>query len=271
MVAIVVPLSTRPGLSADDEISLRHLRRHLSKYDTFMVAPSSLEIVRPEFQVKRFDDRYFGSAKAHARLQFSPEFYESFIDYKYILMYHLDCLVFSDQLMKWCERDFDFIGAPWFPGHAKAWIKEAGVGNSGFSLHKVRSFLRMIYSPIRLSDGAIERKKFQTTGAVIDFLRMCRRWFFFRNNVRWHMSSWLEQPHGASDTFFAFEGKRYFPEFRIAPVEEALQFAFETEPRECFRRNGSTLPFGCHAWGFYDRAFWEPYLLHEAGHLDLAR
>ena len=262
-VAIVVPLSSRPGLTRDEEVSLRHLQHHLGKYDKFMLASQSLPITRPPFEVKRFDDHYFGSAKAHARFQFSPELYEAFIDYKYILMYHLDSLVFSDQLMAWCARDFDFIGAPWFPGESTPWAKEKGVGNSGFSLHKVRSFLRVIYSPNRMIDPAVEWEAFQKNGSARSLLRTCRRWFFFRNNVRSHMSSWLAEPHGASDTFFSFHAKRYFPEFHIATPEEALQFAFETDPRGCFRRSDGKLPFGCHAWGFYDRAFWEPHLLAE--------
>jgi Protein of unknown function (DUF5672) len=41
---------------------------------------------------------------------------------------------------------------------------------------------------------------------------------------------------------------------RVATVEDALQFSFETCPRECFEMNGRRLPFGCHAWE-YDRAF----------------
>jgi hypothetical protein len=47
---------------------------------------------------------------------------------------------------------------------------------------------------------------------------------------------------------------------RVATVEDALQFSFETCPRKCFEMNGRRLPFGCHAWE-YDRAFWEPHLL----------
>ena len=43
-------------------------------------------------------------------------------------------------------------------------------------------------------------------------------------------------------------------------VAFALAFAFEAEPRRCFERLGR-LPFGCHRWQKFDRAFWEPHLL----------
>ena len=159
IVAIVVPLSTRPGLDADEEISLRHLLHYLGKYDKFMIAPQNMDVDYPGFQIQRFDQSYFGSAIAHARLQFSPEFYEAFCDYKYIFVYHLDALVFSDQLLEWCNRDFDFIGAPWFQCEAAPWVREPHVGNSGFALLKVRSFLRVLYSRRRhdRTGGSLER------------------------------------------------------------------------------------------------------------------
>jgi hypothetical protein len=49
----------------------------------------------------------------------------------------------------------------------------------------------------------------------------------------------------------------------VASVDEALRFAFEAAPRECFERNGRRMPFGCHAWEKFDRGFWEPFLLRE--------
>jgi hypothetical protein len=41
-----------------------------------------------------------------------------------------------------------------------------------------------------------------------------------------------------------------------------MRFAFEAEPRRCFERIGNRLPFGAHRWQKFDRAFYEPYLLH---------
>jgi hypothetical protein len=63
--------------------------------------------------------------------------------------------------------------------------------------------------------------------------------------------------------FWADEAVTWVPEFRVASVEEGLRFAFEVAPRKCFELNAGQLPFGCHAWARYDRAFWEPYLLKE--------
>jgi hypothetical protein len=97
---------------------------------------------------------------------------------------------------------------------------------------------------------------------LLGVLRTFRRQFFFGNHVRYHMESWLERGW-AADVFWARQATRYYPEFRIASVEDALRFAFEVEPRQCYGLNNNTLPFGCHAWGRYDRQFWEPFLLKD--------
>ncbi len=46
--------------------------------------------------------------------------------------------------------------------------------------------------------------------------------------------------------------------FRVAPIDIALKFSFEQDVRQCFLKNNSQLPFGCHAWEKYDFDFWRP-------------
>ena len=107
LVAIVVPMSNRAELTSDEEISFRHLLHYLGKYDKYLVVPKNLQVDFPGFGIKRFDNRFFGSLAAHTKLVLSPRFYKAFSDYKFILIYHLDSLVFSDQLTDWCEMDYD--------------------------------------------------------------------------------------------------------------------------------------------------------------------
>jgi len=64
-----------------------------------------------------------------------------------------------------------------------------------------------------------------------------------------------------NDLFWSYRAVEYVPGFRIADWRTGLRFAFEACPRQCFELNDRKLPFGCHAWAKYDRAFWEPYLL----------
>src|SRR5438093_5469274 len=109
-VAVVVPMHNRTEITPEEEISFRHLVHFLGRYDKYLVIPKSLKVSYPGFDIKRFDNRFFGSTEANKKLIFSPKFYKAFMDYKYILMNQLDCLVFSDRLEEWCGLDLDYIG-----------------------------------------------------------------------------------------------------------------------------------------------------------------
>ncbi len=247
LVAIVVPLSNRTEFTPEEEISLRHLIHYLGGYD-----------------------KYFGSAEAHNKLILSGKFYKAFNDYKYILIYHLDSLVFSDQLTQWCNMDFDFIGAPWIKHkdapYAGNLAYEGKVGNSGFALKKVESFLKVLCSPIYSENPTMywertyaKKKKYIQ---YINFPKRLLKYLTVFNGVKWEIYILKKYTKKyIDDRFWANRATHYYPEFKIAPVETALRFAFECVPRYCFELNNHTLPFGCHAWHRYDREFWEPYLL----------
>ena len=52
--------------------------------------------------------------KVIINLMLSPFFYESFLDFKYVLIHQLDVFIFKDELNYWCNQNYDYIGAPWF-------------------------------------------------------------------------------------------------------------------------------------------------------------
>jgi hypothetical protein len=262
--AVVVPLSNRKEFTSEEQISLGHLSKFLWKYDKYFVVPRGLQIDPSGFDLKRFDDKFFGTLKAHTRLMLSPTFYEAFTEYEYILIYHLDSLVFSDQLLAWCELGFDYIGAPWIKDDGVPYVGPANleneVGNGGFSLRRVKSFLKVLYS----SKYSVAPAKFweefraspQLKEIPKEFLKSVLKYLKIFNNVRWEIS----KNRDYEDVFWNRRGSYYYPEFKIAPFEVAIRFAFECAPRLCFKKNNDTLPFGCHAWSKYDREFWEPYL-----------
>lgn len=264
-VAIAVPLSTRQELTPDEVISLRHLVHFLGKYDKYAIAPKHLTVSLPGFGIKRYPDRFFGSLAAHNRLLLSPRFYDVFQEYKYLLIYHLDALVFSDQLQQWCETDLDYIGAPWLTCEDTPWVKVPKVGNGGFSLRKIDSFLKVIESPRYTIDPATYWREFCASNPKYrQYLHLPKKYLKrlrVFNGARWQMSHWHGLNGENEDCFWSDKGTNYYPGFKIASVEVGLRFAFEAAPRWCFELNGRRLPFGCHAWPRYDRDFWEPYLL----------
>lgn len=266
-VAVVVPGYQRAQFTSDEEISFRHLEHFLGRYDKFLVVPQSLEIERPGFHVQRFADTYFGSAAANNKLMLSSSFYRTFQNYDYLLIYHLDALVFSDRLLEWCAADWDYIGAPWLQSPDSPWVGTSRVGNGGLSLRKVESFLRVLSSDKYWIDPEHYWQRISSgqpwyTGGV----RRLKKWFkhIHRfNGVRREVELWPLCQDGTKneDHFWSDRAIHYDPQFKVAPFEVGLGFAFEVAPRYCFQLNKQSLPFGCHAWPRYDRSFWEPYLL----------
>ena len=266
-VVIVVPLSNRATFTADEEISLRHLVHYLGGYDMCLVAPKSLKIELPGLEIKRFPNNCFGSTQAHNRLVYSANFYEAFSDYKYMLMHHLDSLVLSDQLMDWCRADLDYIGAPWLNCPDTPLVDVPRVGNGGFALMRVESILKVINSPRREIDpDEYWAQRYAAQSKLVQYLNLPKKYlkrFRLFNCARWQMFR-MRHSNWNNDHFWSDQAHKYYPEFKVASLEQGLRFAFEVSPRMCFEMNGRQLPFGCHAWTKYDRSFWEPYLLKES-------
>jgi len=263
----------RERLSADEEISYRHLMRFLGGYDKFLVVPESMSVEDSTFGVVRFGDQFFRNNMAYSALLLSADFYRAFSRYKFILIYQLDALVFSDQLPEWCEKDWDYIGAPWIDCEDAPFVKGPAVGNGGLSLRKVESFLKVLGSwrfgpELRRYRDALAGRG---AGPGVRYAPRTPRRYRLAGRLGLsnpllkgilRLPQDLEISYGGNeDYFWSFHAPKYYRGFKIAPVEEGLRFAFEVEPRRCYELNGRRLPFGCHAWGKYDREFWEPYLL----------
>lgn len=260
-VAIVIPLSTRTGFLEAEMLSLRHLQHFLPDYETYFLAPQGMQVTDNRFPVVYFDNKYFGSVQAHSRLCLSRDLYDRFSDYNYILMHHLDCLVFQSDLTAWCEKGYDFIGPPWIKGPDKPKLKKEGVGNGGLSLRRVEAFQCLLNSEVKWKKVRFELKNMKMSKSS---LRKSVRSIFKSIpkgiSIRDHIEHYLTIK-AASDTFLYKFGKIYKPDLNVAPVEEALKFGFEINPRICFERNNRNLPFGVHRWENYDKEFWKPYIL----------
>ena len=262
-VAVVIPLSTRDSFTSAEELSLRHADAYLGNYRRYLVCPEGNPISRIGYERMEFPGGYFGSVRAHNTLMLSRFFYERFAHYSFLLIYHLDSLVFADELMFWCEKDYDYIGAPWILTKELPWVKTEGVGNGGFSLRKVQSFLAVLKSKVNWRDYDQYWKGLGTQGRRWRQALLLPKWLLknngYRNRVQHHIADHIRRDRN-EDRFWGLEAQEYLATFKIAPVEEALRFAFESDPELCLRRTGDKLPFGCHAWERYAQ-FWHPHLL----------
>ena len=127
------------------------------------------------------------------------------------------------------------------------------VGNGGFSLRKVETFVEVIES--------IEQTKIGRTAVFKDlgsgFFRILKN-VGIRNNLR----HYIKKPPG-EDIFWSI----YVPEvfgksrFKIADHQTASSYSFEVLPEFLFEEITSRkLPMGCHAWESNAPAFWKKHI-----------
>ena len=94
-----------------------------------------------------FDDKYFESNKSYSQLCLSYDFYKKFDDYEYMLIYQTDCWIFRNEIKKFCEMGYDYIGGPIYsPGSRWPGFKNSMrpvVGNGGLSLRKISMMLKL--------------------------------------------------------------------------------------------------------------------------------
>jgi hypothetical protein len=266
LAAVVITLSHQTSYTAEEEMAFRHARHYLGRWPLYALMPESHPAHYPGLIPVRFPDRYFGSARAHGALLLSEAFYRHFLDYEYLLVHHLDALAFADRIEEWCGAGYDYIGAPWLISPDTPHIRENKVGNGGFSLRRVRAFLRVLQSRrYFVEPDEYWRRYAARTHPMVRLVNAPRKylkWLPVFNDVKWHVQ-WALRGDVHEDRFWAEYATHYDPSFRLAPVEAGMRFAFEAEPRRCFERTGGQMPFGAHRWTRFDRSFFEPWLLRE--------
>lgn len=262
-IAILIPLY-RNEITPSEQISLHHLNHFLSVYPLIVIKPRGLEKTLQGCETINFPDHYFSSIDAYSNLLLSPLFYETFSAFEYILIYQLDCLVFSRDLQKWCEWGYDYIGSPLFQKNTTQ-PKISRVGNGGLSLRRVKSFLDVLHSTRYIQETVQYWEEF-FSAEIPDLIEfpLPQRWWKkaqilcqVRRGVEWYAGQYSLN----EDLFWSDRAKLFHPAFKIAPIQTALQFSFERHPRYCFGQNNHQLPFGCHAWARWDKEFWKPYLI----------
>jgi hypothetical protein len=250
-----------------EEISFQQCLSVLKEYPIVVVKPESLDLMSWDFKginvsFENFNDQHFANIGAYSRLLLSLEFYKRFTRYQYMLIYQLDAFVFSDKLIDWCEKGFDYVGAPWFSGFSS---KEnegefMGVGNGGFSIRRIAAHLKVLKSfsfittikenwnnRFVLNSPPSNLLK-HTAGFLLDYS--------LRNNSYWLFNNFK----GNEDRFWGLYAARNFDWFYVPSCKEAAAFSFEMQPQRLYELNNRELPFGCHAWWKYDLVFWKPHI-----------
>lgn len=259
-VVVVIPVhSSTP--TPYELISFKQCFKVLGKHPIQVLAPKGLDLDKyreavPEFQIVFIEPEWQSSLANYNKLKISAFFYKKFSNYKFLLTYELDCFVFKDELSYWCAKGFDYIGAPWFDGYSTPGLNASlvGVGNSGFSLRNISSSIKVIQNIFFRNpmDTPLPGLKIGLT-----YLKVGYRWVRNQFGENYTLKS-AGNIH--EDFFFSSIAPQYYSDFTVAPVNDALKFSFEVNPRILLSHNNGELPMGCHAWWRYDFAFWRPII-----------
>ncbi len=254
-VKIVIPIY-KPQLSDLEVRSLEQAYNVFLNHILVVIKPESLDLSLlqsqyPRLTIESFDDSFFKGISSYNRLMLSTCFYERFLDSDYILIYQLDAYVFKDELNEWCNKKYDYIGAPWLqrPIYRLPLVRH--------SLHALRFIGKKLGKPNRqylnnrVGNGGLSLRKVQSHYKVT--LSHKKRIDFFLTQKRSHFYN--------EDVFWATEINKKKIIFHYPDVQEALKFSFDKYPDLCYKLNGNKLPFGCHSW--YKRKmkkFWQPII-----------
>lgn len=259
----------RATLAKSERASLERCLAVLGSHPIAIVKPATLDLstllkAHPQLVCESFPDRFFADVAGYNELLLSDAFYARFERFAYVLIHQLDAWVFRDDLLAWCSRGFDYIGAPWLadphlPSRAALirralkrrvyrWLKrrarrEPGMhytqyayasGNGGFSLRRVARMREVLAT---LHTQAEEYRRGD-----------------------------LEGHH--EDLFFCVEANRYWNRVSIPSLREAARFAWELQPSVAAILTQGELPFGAHGWDKLHKDEWRPFFQRSGVALD---
>ena len=264
-IVIVIPCY-RDYMDREERASLIQCSKVFgSKYDIVFFAPSDLACsayleILPNARVERFENKFFTSVSTYSWLMLTPEFYERFQAYDYMLIYQLDAWVFRDELEIWCQTGYDYIGAPFIQNYGN--VEQIVVGNGGFSLRKISAVLRVLNNTERRMFAPAQLKNFFkyyiARGEYIRALKpLLRLSGLYPNNRGKYLEQIRHEKYNSEDKVFTFMSKEFTDDGLILPdVQEAALFSLDSDPPRFFQQ----LPFGCHAWMKEHRAFWREFI-----------
>lgn len=210
--------------------------------------------------VSLFDPLYFDGIHGYNKLMLSRGLYLTFSEYKYMLVCQLDVYIFRDELADWCDKGYDYIGAPLFASYTNTTTdRGAMTGNGGLSLRLISKMLYVMGYPERWHLGEIMRAERPRH----EYIKPQRRVFYALMQLAFGRAEWLKNylmRFVDEDRYLSFATLGTTRQLRIPPCEVSRHFAYDMNPEFWHRLNDGKLPFGAHAWiKYYDR-FYKNYI-----------
>lgn len=229
------------ALTPGEQCALRNNCRMLAAHDTALLAPGGLDTgwaatLAPQAGVVRVSDEWLGRRNGIAgynRMMLSGDFYRMFREWDYILICHTDAWIFRDELDSWTARGYDCVAAPW-------------IRRAVYDLPLIRHYMALRHDYMRRHGRPCRADLYGRIGngglslrRTASFIEACDR----HAGTAGEYLSGGDHMHN-EDVFWATVPDN----FRYPTAEEALGFAFDTNPAYCYRLTGGRLPMGCHSW-----------------------
>jgi hypothetical protein len=272
-VAVVIPVYKQfIDLNPTEKISFEQSCKVLNAYEIFLVTHKEIDteayVPKKQKRVKIkslfFDKRFFNDISGYNRLLLNYDFYKAFDAFQFLLICQLDAFVFTDELEKFVKKDYDYIGAPWFENFHEALedSKIIGVGNGGFSLRKVSSFLTILNLFKVLEDPFKSLFNFAIIKVIwrhpTSFLRILKHELVRSKHTYLSILPWKFPSY--EDQFWSTYVRQFFPWYKVSTIQDAISFSFEVNPKKLFPLNNYQLPMATHAWEKYNFDFWRPHI-----------
>lgn len=278
---IIIPIYSE-SMTVDEKKSFVNSIKILSNYDIALVTYKELNIdfykrlaeqEKVNIHVEYFSKYYFKSVATYNALCLNKTFYERFLHYKYMLICQLDVWIFRDELNDWCDKEYDYIGAPIFWEIKKNIFSSdmCGVGNGGLSLRRIRYCIDIL----NLNPS---RKYLRTSFLIKQYRCYCKynvkfnKWYMklyalcicilkicgYHNTLNYHLNCVKTN----EDSIFGVFAKGTLGiKANIPHCLEAMKFSFEVHPDLLYKLNDNKLPFGCHAYKKWEyKNFWSKYI-----------
>ena len=262
LVTVVIPLYTLK-LSETELLALRQCFKVLGHHDIAIIKPKSLDLSllpemlggEPRYRVEEFDDSYFAGREGYNRLMLSPDLYSRFLDSRYIFIHQSDVYVFRDELEQWCQRGYDYIGAPWLPaeGDVSGWnLPRRAIYMMRRLMGKRKSSCHHINLKYRVGNGGCSLR--HTRHLHDAALRLA--------DTLSRIASDTSTSENFEDVVWSVRINELSPgTLQVAPYPEAVFFSVESHPTMAMRLTDGQLPMATHAFARRrNRAFWKQHI-----------
>lgn len=233
MVTIIIPIY-KVNLSETEQMSLNQCVKVLGDFDIVFVQPEKLDSSAINFGGKikseLFPNHYFETVYGYNRLMLSDEFYQRFLDFKYMLIYQLDAFVFRNELTVWCDKGYDYIGAPWIASPSTILNKTLRFFDSKRKKERQKIFFKV-------GNGGFSLRNISKSHKIAKEMKI---------EIEANLKRDKKDFYIMEDVFWSIIVPKHYPDFSIPEYQEALGFAMDRKPDLALKLNKNVLPFGCH-------------------------